>query len=62
MRMRRLHEVYFRSLDEGEGVGDSGEGGVVRGELVVEQEMIFDRVHEFFSPGSVSSEGEGGNS
>ena len=50
------------SLDEGEGVSDSGEGGVVRSELVVEQEVVFDHIHEFFGSGSISSEGEGGDS
>ena len=54
--------VYFVSLDEGEGVSDSGEGGVVRSKLVVEQEVVFDRIHKFFGSGSISSEGEGGDS
>ena len=54
--------VYFRPLDKGEGVGDPGESGVVRSELVVEEEMILDHVDEFFGSGSFSCEGEGGNS
>ena len=35
---------------------------MVWSELVVEQEVIFNRIHEFFGSGSVSSEGERGNS
>ena len=55
-------QVYFGSLDKGEGVGNPGEGRVVWSELVVEEEMIFNCVNEFLGSGSFSCEGEGGNS
>ena len=55
-------QVYFGSLDKGEGVGDPHEGGVVWSELVVEKEIIFNRIDEFFGSGPFSCEGEGCNS
>jgi hypothetical protein len=53
---------YVWSLEEGEGVGDLSAEGVVWGELMVEEEVVFNCIDELLCLVPFSSEGQWGDS